>query len=116
MKKYGNPLIMLICGNLLLHLLRTYVTVSMIDEIVAVCTALLLAAFGYTLNTRSSSRIIRKTSSLKKFLVLCLFVALVAYSLGLFEIAAVTNVLNMLGFGRLFMYMMYVYLGFAFAG
>ena len=55
MKKYGNPLIMLICGNLLLHLLRTYVTVSMIDEIVAVCTALLLAAFGYTLNTHLES-------------------------------------------------------------
>jgi len=43
-------------------------------------------------------------------------VALVVYSLGYFEIAALTNVLNLLGFGRLFMYMMYVYLGFAFAG
>ena len=114
MKKYGNPLIILICGNLLLYLLRNYVHVAMIDEIVAACTAVLLAAFGYTLNT--PSRTIRKTSSLKKFLVFCLFVALVVYSLGYFEIAAVTSVLNLLGFGRLFLYMMYVYLGFAFAG
>ena len=114
MKKYGNPLIILIGGNVLLHLLRTYVHLTLIDEIIAVGSAIVLFAFGYNLNTKS--RIIKKTAWFGKLLVFCLFIGLVVYSLGLFDIPIVTAVLEMIGFTRLFLYMMYVYLGFVFGG
>ena len=114
MKKYGNPLIILIGGNVLLHLLRTYVHLTLIDEIIAVGSAVVLFAFGYNLNTKS--RIIKKTAWFGKLLVFCLFIGLVVYSLGFFDIPIVSAVLEMIGFTRLFLYMMYVYLGFVFGG
>ena len=114
MKKYGNPLIILICGNVLLHLLKTYVHLTLMDEIIAVGSAIVLFAFGTNLNTRS--KIIRKTAWIGKLLSICFFIALVVYSLGLIDIPVVSAVLEMIGFTRLFLYMMYVYLGFVFGG
>lgn len=114
MKKYGNPLIILICGNVLLHLMKTYLHLTLIDEILAVGTAVLLFAFGYNLNTKSKA--VKKTAWFGKLLVFCIFVGLMVYSLGFCDIPVVSAVLDMIGFTRVFLYMMYIYLGFVFGG
>ncbi len=113
MKKYGNPLIILIAGNFLLGIIKAYVRIPMIDEITAVLTSLMLFGFGYFLNT--PSRIIRKTTWIRKLISLALFIVLVVYSLGYIDIPVSTDILNIIGFGRVFIYILYIYFGFAFA-
>ena len=113
MKKYGNPLIVLLAGNFLIGIMKTYVQIPLIDEILAVCTSVMFFAFGYTLNT--PSRIIRKTAWIRKLLAIALFIVLVVYSLGYIDIPVSSEILDMIGFGRIFIYMRYIYFGFAFA-
>ena len=113
MKKYGNPLLVLIAGNLFIHLLNTYVHITLIDEAIALCTAIMLFAFGYTLN--SYTKVIRKTTWLKKFLVFFIYIALVVWSLGLIDIPVVNVVFDTVGFTKVFFNMLFIYLGFVFA-
>ena len=111
MKKYGLPFLIIIISAFISEMIRQYVYFSFKAGFLAVVLAILLFAFGASLNDHRKTR---GDTWLKKMIIMFLFVVFVLLQLRVVHFDFIDIAFSTIGFTDMIYYMMYVYLGYVF--
>ena len=111
MRKYGLPLLILFVSSFLLEIIRQYVYVSFKAGFLTVILAILLFAFGASLNDHRKTR---GDTWLKKMIFMFIFVIFVLLQMRVVHFDFIDIAFSTIGFTDVIYQMMYIYLGYVF--
>lgn len=110
-RRYGLPFLIMIVGGLIVRLFNNYLPGAVRSVLVTIAVAVILFAFGLSLNIHKKRR---DESWFKKLVISFFLIFFLLWDLGYIVFPQLKSVFNFLGIQGFVIYMVYVYCGWAF--